>query len=124
MQSINEIDEIEAHFVATSEHTFNRTPYKRQSDVGSTILRAHQKEDFMSFLLVRPTGGGKTLVFNTLAACLKGVTLCISHLLSLGANQTQKVMESACNDRSISSFHLDEMSNASIQAVLHDEIKI
>lgn len=89
MQSnLNKTDESEVHFIATSERKFNGTPYPWPSEVGSNILRAHKKDNFVSFLLVRPTGGGKTLVFNTLAACLKGVTLCISPLLSLGADQT------------------------------------
>ena len=72
MQSnLNEIDESdEARFIATSsKHIFNRTPYPPswQSKVGSNIVRAHKKDDFVSFLLVRPTGSGKTFVFNTLA---------------------------------------------------------
>ena len=49
----------------------------------------------------------------------KGITLCISPLLSLGADQTRKVMESAHDDRFIvASFHLDEMSQESIKQLL------
>ena len=76
--------------------------YKSQSHIVSTNVPVKQ-------LLVRPTGGGKTLVFNGISACLKGVTLCISHILSLGADLTRKVMKSAENDDSVSAFHIDEI---------------
>ena len=78
--------------------------------VGSSILSSHYTNIPVKQLLVRPTGGGKTLVFNGISACLnKGVTLCISPLLSLGADQTRKVMKSAVNDDSVSAFHIDEI---------------
>ena len=124
MQSNNDtrhIDEIEHQFNSICRNTFHRTPYQWQPGIGSTLLRAYHNKIMMRLLLVRPTGGGKTLVFNnTITACLKGVTLCISSplLVSLGANQTRKVMESAHDDRSIASFHLDETSPQSIKELL------
>ena len=36
--------------------------------------------------------GGKSLVFNTVADVLRGVTICICPLLSLGADQAQKLL--------------------------------
>jgi superfamily II DNA helicase RecQ len=38
-------------------------------------------------LLVAPTGGGKSLVWDVVAAASPGVTLSISPLLALGADQ-------------------------------------
>ena len=39
-------------------------------------------------------------------------------LLSLGADQTRKVMKLAVNDDSVSAFHIDEMNDLSINHVL------
>ena len=66
-------------------------------------------------LVVRPTGGGKSLVFTTVTDVLLGVTLCICPLLSLGADQTKKVLSKTDpNCKSITAFHLDELSNSAI----------
>ncbi len=66
-------------------------------------------------LCVRPTGGGKRLVFNAVASVLKGITLCICPLLSLGANQTKKIFSKTFTDcKSITAFHLDELSNNAV----------
>jgi len=67
---------------------------------------------------VRPTGGGKSLVFNAVSGAIKGVTLCICPLLSLGADQSKKVLsKSGTNCKSVASFHLDELSANAIRAL-------
>ena len=116
-------DEIQHQFNTICHDPFrHRTPYQQwQSGIGTIFLRAYDNSNviMMRMLLVRPTGGGKTLFFNTIVVCLKGTTLCISPLLSLGADQTRKVMESAHDDRFIVAyFHLDEMSQESIKQLL------
>ena len=85
-------ESIKRHFVQTCINTFPKTPYTWQTNVGSFILGCHLLTSPLKLLLVRPTGGGKTLVFTSVAACIKGITLCITPLLSLGADQVQKVM--------------------------------
>ena len=69
---------------------------------------------------MRPTSGGKSLVFNTISVCIKGVTICISPLLSLGADQSRKVIQAAHDDRSVSSFHFDKMHQSSVKALLEN----
>ena len=108
-------DDYEIQFVQTSQQTFHRTPYEWQSAVGSAFLRDYYNNKYQKILLVRPTSGGKSLVFNTISVCIKGVTVCISPLLSLGADQSRKVIQAAHNDRSVSSFHLDEMHQSSVK---------
>ena len=113
-------DDYEIQFVQTSQQTFHRTPYEWQSAVGSAFLRDYYNNKYQKILLVRPTGGGKSLVFNTISVCIKGVTICISPLLSLGADQSRKVIQAAHDDRSVSSFHLDEMHQSSVKALLEN----
>jgi superfamily II DNA helicase RecQ len=49
-------------------------------------------------LLVRPTGGGKSDVWDTFVVLLTGVMQTIMPLLSLAADQANKVMEYAKKD--------------------------
>ena len=79
-------------FLAKSCKVFHLNPYPWQERVGATILDAVSKKESIRYLCVHPTGGGKSLVFNVLACILKKVTLCICPLLSLGADQTKKMM--------------------------------
>ena len=67
--------------------SFLQTPYEWQTAVGSTILAAHTANKTICQLLVQPTGGGKTLVSTSTAACIKGITLCFCPLLILGSDQ-------------------------------------
>ena len=108
-------ESIKHHFVQTCIKTFAKTPYTWQTDVGSFILGCHLLTSPLKCLLVHPTGGGKTLLFTSVAACIKGITLCITPLLSLGADQVQKVMSKTSEtDKSIIGFHLDELTDAQL----------
>jgi len=98
-------------FNQISVSSFRKNPYHWQAIVGSTILHAVQSNNSINQLCVRPTGGGKSLLFTVLARCFKGVTLCITPLLSLGSDQVRKLLANTRqSDTSITSFHLDEMS--------------
>ena len=58
---------------------------------------------------MQPTGSGKSLLFQTIATFLKGVTLCLSPLLSLAADQVNKLMiNTRSDDTAITALHLDE----------------
>ncbi len=70
-------------------------------------------------LCVRPTGGGKSLLFTTLAACLGKITICITPLLSLGADQTIKHQHNTkSKSNELNSLHLDKVSKGDIDIVL------
>jgi ATP-dependent DNA helicase RecQ len=97
-------------FHQTAISVFHKTPYEWQVKVGASILSAVSRGESMRYLCVRPTGGGKTLVFTTNAATLKGITLCIVHLLSLGSDQVNKLISSTqSSDKIITAIHLDEV---------------
>ena len=108
-------ESIKHHFVQTCIKTFAKTPYTWQTDVGSFILGCHLLTSPLKCLLVHPTGGGKTLLFTSVAACIKGITLCITPLLSLGADQVQKITwKTSETDKSIIGFHLNELTDAQL----------
>jgi len=79
--------------------------------------------------LVRATGGGKSLVRDTVAAATLGVTLSISPLLSLGADQESNLNHGLRdNCGAIAAYHLDEFSHdkkkqqAIVKEILSNEI--
>ncbi len=104
-------DVFEQLFQNTAQASFHTTPWNWQRQVGGEILRLRSDKEAISYLCVRPTGGGKTLLFHTLAAHMKGVTLCLIPLLSLGADQVNKAMMKTRSDPtcSFSAIHLDEL---------------
>ena len=96
---------------------FSKAPYQWQTKLGASILHTKlDTDDDIHQLCVRPTGGGKSLLFTILAVCLGNLTLAIiiTPLLLLGADQTIKHQ---CNTfgaaRHIvkNSIHLDDISN-------------
>jgi superfamily II DNA helicase RecQ len=110
----------EDQYILNSHRIFGILPYHWQASVGGKIVRAHINKTPLKLLLVRPTGSGKTLVFATAASIIKGITICITPLLSLGADQSNKIMEKTRHrDKSILSFHLDEMSNQELIKLHH-----
>jgi hypothetical protein len=83
-------------------------PYEWQISNTSHILSC----DNGAVLMVRSTGGGKSAVRNTLGLIREGVSLTIVPLLSLGADQTEKINVMAqTRGLSIESHHLDEIQN-------------
>ena len=88
-------DELNNAFHTTSQEIFHLTAHRWQADVGAKILKAASLKKSLKILCVRSTGGGKSLIFNVIATVLKGVTICICPLLSLGADQTRKMLDAA-----------------------------
>ena len=71
-------------------------------------------------LCIRPTGGGKSLLFTTLTACLGRITLCITPLLFLGTDKTIKHQNNTkTQSTELNSLHLDEVPKGDIQLVLY-----
>ena len=103
-------------FHSTCKDTFHLTAHDWQATVGATILEAALLEKPIRHICVRPTGGGKSLVLNVVAAILKDVTIYICPLLALGADQTKKTlaMVDVPPPATITAFHLDEMKLKSV----------
>ena len=114
-------DQYETEFNHKCFDTFSKQPYKWQSDVGGSMLRSKRTEErAIHQLCIRPTGGGKSLLFTTLASCLGRITLCITPLLSLGADQTIKHQHNTkTKSTELNSLHLDEVPKGDMQLTLN-----
>ena len=61
--------------------------------------------------LSQPTGGGKSFTRDVFAASVGGITINIAPLLSLSADQNNK-LKSKCKCKNVHSLHLDEYNDA------------
>ena len=77
----------------------------------------HTTETAVHQLCIHPTGGDKSHLFTTLAACLGQITLCITPLLSLGVDQTFKHQNNTkSNSTELNSpLHLDEVTKSEMK---------
>ena len=73
-----------------SQRLFQFPPHEWQSDVIRSLLQAHRQTTVTNMLVIRPTGGGKSLIYQVAATMIKGITLFISPLLALASEQTRK----------------------------------
>ena len=103
-------------FRDTALDSFNLNAHPWQCEIGAKIMEARIMKRPLKHLCVRPTGGGKSLVFNVVASLLRDVTICICPLLSLGADQTEKTLNTniATASAPLTSFHLDEMKTKDV----------
>ena len=62
-------------------------------------------------LLVQGTGGGKSLVMQTVGVVKSGVTLTIENTLSLSSDQMSKIRKTSDKDGKIIPLHLDAIKN-------------
>jgi hypothetical protein len=98
------------------QSVFGLVPHAWQEEAISHILALAKDDSCAPLLLVRPTGGGKSAVRDTVGVILAGVSLTISPLLSLAADQTDKiVMRASQAFGNVVSFHLDEIKDKTEQ---------
>jgi superfamily II DNA helicase RecQ len=94
------------------EDVLGNTPYQWQKDViGHMAMMPipHSGIDCAPLLLVRPTGGGKSSVRDVFSLMNGGVSLTISPLLSLGADQEEKLKAKAKQTLGpVCPIHIDE----------------
>jgi superfamily II DNA helicase RecQ len=108
---------------AVAKRSFGReTLYSFQQDVAMRLIKMVKNRDDAypsAFLLVVPTGGGKSLTRDLVARALCGVTWTFTPLLSLSADQTSKlvVLSSKSDDDHFFAYHLDEMDENEIAAL-------
>ena len=87
--------------------TFGLTMKPWQKKVAETVM----SNETSTILLVRPTGNGKSLVRDAVAVQLRGVTLTVVPLLTLGSDQTEKIKRriSGTRVKNVFVYHLDAM---------------
>ena len=99
---------------------FGVKAYYWQASVGSVLMEHHSFGKPCRFLCIQGTGSGKSILYQTLAAHFAGVTIYISPLLTLGADQVNKLMQkTAVLNPSIIPIHFDSMkTNAQLDNFL------
>ena len=71
-------------------------------------------------LVIRPTGGGKSLIYQVAANMIKGITLFISPLLALASDQTQNLKRRRAALPDLTCIHLDGMPEEHIKIIAQD----
>jgi superfamily II DNA helicase RecQ len=98
------------------QSVFGMLPHDWQQDTIHQIITLAKDNSCALLLLVWPTGGGKSAVRDTVGVILADVVLTISPLLSLAADQTDKVGSRASQEYgNVLSFHLDEIRDRNKQ---------
>ena len=106
-------------FLNTTDEHFNKYPRDWQLRVGGRIISDICEKREIRQLCVQPTGSGKSLLFQTIATFLKGITICLTPLLSLGADQVNKLMiNTRSEDTTIAVLHLDECDHGDIPEIM------
>jgi superfamily II DNA helicase RecQ len=100
--------------VWSMEEVFGTTPYPWQLDVITHLLSMvipGSGVPSAPVLLVRPAGGGKSSVRDVYSAVMKGgISLTITPLLALGADQDEKItLKAKQTSGTIALVHLDKL---------------
>ena len=74
-------------FINIANSLFHIQPYPWQFGMGNFAIQCISNNQDFKFICIRPTGGGKSLLYQVLALYVKGVTLCITPILALGSDQ-------------------------------------
>ena len=113
--------------ITLMEDVLGNTPYGWQKEViGHMALMPvhHSGVDCAPILLVRPTGGGKSSVRDVYSLMRGGVSLTISPLLSLGADQEEKLKVKAKQHLGpVCPIHIDEFRSVGEQNKTVSKIK-
>ena len=106
---------------------FGNKPYPWQQDVIAHLGCMRISDSGVHpapVLLVRPTGGGKSAVRDVYSVMNGGFSLTITPLLSLGADQEEKITLKAKHTTGrVLSVHLDEVRSLAVQQEVIKELK-
>ena len=113
-------DPLYNEIVSTTQRLFQVQPYEWQIQIIRDIVLSHRSNNKQNMLVVRPTGGGKTLVYQVAGYMMKGITLFLSPLLALASDQTNKLRKTTRHHLDFVSLHLDAMEPTSIKEIADD----
>ena len=99
-------DDINAQIVTTTQRLFQLTPREWQIGIIRDLVHSHRSNIKSNMLIVRPTGGGKSLVYQVAGYLMKGITLFISPLLALVSDQVRKLHKVMSTRPNFVSLHL------------------
>ena len=106
--------------LAATQQLFQLHPHEWQIQIIRHLVLSHRSNNNTNMLVVRPTDGGKSLVYQVTRYLMKGITLFISPLLALASDQTWKLRKITRNRPEFVSLHLDDMELSSINELADD----
>ena len=111
--SYRHIEEVHELIKTTMDEVFSLKPKKNQLEaISHLILMSLEKIPIKPLLLCQPTGCGKSMVRDVFASSVGGITINIAPLLSLNADQNNK-LKSKIKCKNVHCIHLDEYDNKS-----------
>ena len=113
-------DDLHTEIVNTTQRLFQLRPHEWQIRIIRHLVLSHRSNDNTNMVVVRPTGGGKSLVYQVAGYLMKGITLFISPLLALASDQIRKLRVITRNRPEFVSLHLDDMEESSLIELAHD----
>ena len=84
--------EAESVFTDLARRHFDVNAYYWQARIGGFMIRKASAGSPCRLLCIQGTGSGKSVLYQTLSARFTGVTIYITPLLTLGADQVSKLM--------------------------------
>ncbi len=112
--------ELHAQITNACQRLFQFPPHEWQSDVIRSLIMAHQRTSVTNMLVIRTTGGGKSLIYQVASTMIKGITLFISPLLALASDQTHNLERRTDALPDVTCIHLDGMAEQHIKIIAHD----
>ena len=113
-------DDLHTEIVNTTQRLFQLHPHEWQIRIIRHLVLSHRSNNNTNMVVVRPTGGGKSLVYQVAGYLMKGITLFISPLLALASDQIRKLRMITRNRPEFVSLHLDDMEQSSINELADD----
>jgi superfamily II DNA helicase RecQ len=101
--------------IQAMKHVFGKEPREWQPGAISKLIQVNcnQKDSPTPFLLCQNTGGGKSLARDSAAVILQGLTLVVTPLLALGADQCTKlscmIPPAMKQKEQLRTYHLDDL---------------
>lgn len=112
--SVDSADSFTKHLGRGAGHVFNtRSIHPKQGEAVNRIVLDPTSGG--KLIVIERTGGGKSLMLYLTAICVGGISLVIIPLLSLTANQMEKIRRAAQTHGAVYAFHLDEESKHDVK---------
>ena len=115
-------DDFATHLSACARDVFG-VPTLRPRQVEAASKLIFDRSCRGRLLVVDRTGGGKSLILHTVAACVAGVSLVIVPLLSLTADQLSRLQSASQTHGSVKAVHLDEVPDNVVRVSLLQKLR-
>jgi superfamily II DNA helicase RecQ len=110
------------HLSTYAQHVFGVSSLHPHQVESATII-IFEEDCYERLLVVDRTGGGKSLVLQTVATCVGVITLVIGSLLSLTDNQLSRLKSANQDHGLVKAVHLDKTPDALVRSSLMSKME-